>query len=214
MPAETYVLRSRAGEPRAVHSAIDYAAELNDAQYAAVSHLEGPVLVVAGAGSGKTRTLVYRVARLVERGIAPSSILLLTFTRRAAEMMLERAASLVGTACGRVRGGTFHSFANLALRRFAREIGREASFTILDRGDAEDVVQLVRTAMGLDRKDRRFPKKQTIADIFSASVNKALPLAAIVESDYLHLAEHLDDLGLQSIRVLVFVDHHEAQLLR
>jgi DNA helicase-2/ATP-dependent DNA helicase PcrA len=194
MPAETYVLRSRAGEPQAAHSAIDYAAELNAAQYAAVSHLEGPVLVVAGAGSGKTRTLVYRVARLVELGIAPSSILLLTFTRRAAEVMLERAASLVGTACGRVRGGTFHSFANLALRRFAREIGRDASFTILDRGDAEDVVQLVRTAMGLDRKDRRFPKKQTIADIFSACVNKTLPLAAIVESDYLHLAEHLDDL--------------------
>ena len=195
MPAETYVLRSRAGEPRSAGFAIDYAGELNAAQYAAVTHLEGPVLVVAGAGSGKTRTLVYRVARLVELGIAPSSILLLTFTRRAAEVMLERAASLVGTGCGRVRGGTFHSFANLVLRRFAREIGRDGGFTILDRGDAEDVVQLVRTGMGLDRKDRRFPKKQTIADIFSAAVNKALPLAAIVEADYLHLAEHLDDLA-------------------
>jgi DNA helicase-2/ATP-dependent DNA helicase PcrA len=200
MPTETYVLRSRGGEPRSLSSAIDYAAELNAAQYAAVSHQDGPVLVVAGAGSGKTRTLVYRVARLVELGITPSSILLLTFTRRSAEVMLARAAALVGDACGRVCGGTFHSFANLVLRRFAREIGRDRSFTILDRGDAEDVVQLVRTGMGLDRKDRRFPKKQTIADIFSASVNKAMPLGVIVESDYLHLAEHLEDLETLRVR--------------
>jgi DNA helicase II / ATP-dependent DNA helicase PcrA len=200
MPTETYVLRSRGSEPRSARFAIDYAAELNAAQYVAVSHQDGPVLVVAGAGSGKTRTLVYRVARLVELGIVPSSILLLTFTRRAAEVMLDRAAALVGDACGRVCGGTFHSFANLVLRRFAREIGRERSFTILDRGDAEDVVQLVRTGMGLDRKDRRFPKKQTIADMFSASVNKATPLGVIVESDYLHLAEHLEDLEKLRLR--------------
>ena len=109
MPAETYVLRSRAGEPRAAHFAIDYAAELNAAQYAAVSHLEGPVLVVAGAGSGKTRTLVYRVARLVELGIAPSSILLLTFTRRAAEVMAaftskSRAEDLLAKYLGKSSG--------------------------------------------------------------------------------------------------------------
>jgi DNA helicase II / ATP-dependent DNA helicase PcrA len=200
MSTETYVLRSRGAEPRAAQFAIDYAAELNAAQYAAASHQEGPVLVVAGAGSGKTRTLVYRVARLVELGIAPSSILLLTFTRRAAEVMLDRAAALVGTACGRVRGGTFHSFANLVLRRFSREIGRERTFTILDRGDAEDVIQLLRTGMGLDRKDRRFPKKQTIGDIFSAAINKSCSLAVIVESDYLHLAEHLEDLEKLRVR--------------
>jgi DNA helicase-2/ATP-dependent DNA helicase PcrA len=195
MGAETYILRSRGGEPRRVPELrIDYAGELNSAQYSAVSHLEGPVLVIAGAGSGKTRTLVYRVARLVELGVAPQSILLLTFTRRAAEVMLERAAALVGNDCGRVCGGTFHSFANRVLRRYAREVGREPSFTILDRGDAEDVIQLLRTGMGLDRKDRRFPKKQTIAEMFSAVVNKSAPLGVIVESEYLHLAEHVEDL--------------------
>ena len=195
MAVETYILRSRgAGPPPERAFRIDYAAELNAAQYAAATHVEGPVLVVAGAGSGKTRTLVYRVARLVELGVPPQSILLLTFTRRAAEVMLDRAAALVGTDCGRVRGGTFHSFANLVLRRFSQEAGRERSFTILDRGDSEDVIQLLRTGMGLDRKDRRFPKKQTIGEIFSASVNKSVPMSLIVESDYLHLAEHVEDL--------------------
>ena len=201
MTIETYTLRARGAEPSAApRFTIDYEAELNPAQYAAVSHVEGPVLVIAGAGSGKTRTLVYRVARLVELGVAPQSILLLTFTRRAAEVMLERAAALVGTDCGRVCGGTFHSFANLVLRRFAPEIGRQRSFTILDRGDSEDVIQLLRTGMGLDRKDRRFPKKQTIGEIFSASVNKNAPLALIVEAEYVHLAEHLDDLERLRVR--------------
>jgi len=201
MAAETYTLRSRGAEPRPARSfRIDYEAELNAAQYAAAAHGEGPVLVVAGAGSGKTRTLVYRVARLVELGISPQSILLLTFTRRAAEVMLERATMLVGNECGRVCGGTFHSFANVVLRRFAREIGRERSFTILDRGDSEDVIQLLRTGMGLDRKDRRFPKKQTIGDLFSAAVNKTAPLAMIVEAEYQHLAEHLEDLERLRVR--------------
>jgi DNA helicase II / ATP-dependent DNA helicase PcrA len=201
MTAETYILRSRGGEARPAPSfRIDYEGELNAAQYAAVSHVEGPVLVVAGAGSGKTRTLVYRVARLVEIGLPPQSILLLTFTRRAAQEMLERAAALVGPDCGRVCGGTFHSFSNLVLRRFAREVGRERSFTILDRGDSEDVIQLIRTGMGLDRKDRRFPKKQTIAELFSAAVNKTAPLARIVEAQAPHLAEHLEDLERLSVR--------------
>ena len=193
MPAETYILRSRTSDQPPSFS-IDYAAELNAAQHAAAAHVEGPVLVIAGAGSGKTRTLVYRVARLIELGVAARSILLLTFTRRSADVMLQRAAALVGPECGRVCGGTFHSFANTVLRRFAREVGRERSFTILDRGDSEDVIQLLRTGMGLDRKDRRFPRKQTIGEMLSASVNKSRPLSAIVESEYLHLAEHLEDI--------------------
>ncbi len=195
MSIEDYRLR-RPGPPASAlpRFRIDYEKELNAAQYAAVCHGEGPALIIAGAGSGKTRTLVYRLARLVELGIPQPEILLLTFTRRAAEVMLERAAALAGTECGRVHGGTFHSFANAVLRRFAREIGRERNFTILDRGDSEDVLQLVRTGLGLDRKDRRFPKKQTIAEIFSMSVNKDRPLAALLESDYLHLVEHLEDL--------------------
>jgi DNA helicase-2/ATP-dependent DNA helicase PcrA len=201
MPVETYILRSRPPQPRPEPSfRIDYAAELNAAQYAAATHVDGPVLVVAGAGSGKTRTLVFRVARLVELGIAPQSILLLTFTRRAAEEMLRRAADLVGTDCGRVCGGTFHSFANLVLRRFAPEIGRARSFTILDRGDSEDVIQLIRTGLGFDRKEKRFPKKQTIGEIFSACVNKSATLPMIVESEFLHLAEHVEDLERLRVR--------------
>ena len=194
MNPEKYILRRPSGAAAAEEFRIDYEAELNEAQLAAVRHVEGPALVVAGAGSGKTRTLVYRVARLVEVGVPPRSILLLTFTRRAAESMLRRATELVGPECGHVSGGTFHSFANLTLRRFARQIDREPGFSILDRGDSEDVIQLLRTELGFDRKDRRFPRKQTIAELFSASVNRSIPLPAILESDALHLVEHLEDL--------------------
>ena len=103
--------------------------------------LEGPVLVIAGAGSGKTRTLVYRVARLVETGVNPESILLLTFTRKAAGEMLERAAGLADERCRHVSGGTFHSLAHTVLRRRADLLGYSRTFTILDRSDMEEVVQ-------------------------------------------------------------------------
>ena len=110
---------------------IDYAKELNAAQLKAVSFKEGALLVIAGAGSGKTRTLTYRVARLVEEGIPPESILLLTFTRKASAEMLSRATRLLDNRCGKVSGGTFHSFANATLRRYAREIGARSDFTIM-----------------------------------------------------------------------------------
>src|SRR5437899_852169 len=193
-PMETYTLRPRP-DARADHRyRIDYAGELNRAQYEAATTLEGPVLVIAGAGSGKTRTLVYRVARLVESGVNPGQILLLTFTRKAAEEMLRRAAGLVGTSCERVAGGTFHSFANVVLRRAARHVGLEPNFTILDRGDSEDVVNLLRSRAGLDRKDRRFPRKRAILEILSMAVNRAKPLDDVVTESYIHLAEHLEDL--------------------
>ena len=116
------------------------------------------MLVVAGAGSGKTRTLIYRVARLIESGVPPPTILLLTFTRRAAQEMLRRVERLVGDRGGEVSGGTFHSFANNVLRRFGAPIGLKPNFTILDRSDMEDVVNLLRTRMGLASRERRFPK--------------------------------------------------------
>jgi DNA helicase-2/ATP-dependent DNA helicase PcrA len=190
---ETYTLRSRADRP-AVRYKIDYAGELNQAQHEAATTLEGPVLVIAGAGSGKTRTLVYRVARLVESGVSPANVLLLTFTRKAAEEMLARAVSLVGASCERVSGGTFHSFANTVLRRLGRQIGLEPNFTILDRSDAEDVVALLRSRAGLDRKERRFPRKNTILEILSMAVNRSLTVPEVVEASYGHLVEHLDDL--------------------
>jgi DNA helicase-2/ATP-dependent DNA helicase PcrA len=191
---ETYTLRPRPDSRPAARFRIDYAGELNEAQYDAATTLEGPVLVIAGAGSGKTRTLVYRVARLVESGVHPGQILLLTFTRKAAEEMLRRASGLVGASCERVAGGTFHSFANTVLRRAGRRLGLEPSFTILDRGDSEDVVNLLRARAGLDKKDRRFPRKGTILEIISMAVNRSATLPEVVEATYTHLYENLEDL--------------------
>ncbi len=195
-PPETYVLRRA---PRTEPTfRLDYRGLLNEAQYAAVEATEGAVLVVAGAGSGKTRTLCFRVARLVELGVDPRSILLLTFTRKAAAEMLRRASTLLDGRCEQVAGGTFHSFANATLRRHGATLGLAGSFTILDRGDAEDVISLLRARRGLDKKERRFPRKQTIADMFSMAINKSRPLADLIEDSYAHLLEHTEDLlGLQ-----------------
>lgn len=188
---DTYVLRRQPGQAR---FRLDYAGLLNAAQLAAVTTTEGPVLVVAGAGSGKTRTLVFRAARLVEQGVEPASILLLTFTRKAAAEMLRRAAGLLDGRCEQIAGGTFHSFANVVLRRHGRALGLEPGFTILDRGDSEDAIGLLRARLGLDRKERRFPRKQTVAELFSAAVNTARPLVQLFDDRYAHLAEHGEDL--------------------
>ncbi|HZP44303.1 MAG TPA: ATP-dependent helicase [Candidatus Binataceae bacterium] len=173
---------------------IRYAEVLNAQQFAAVTHREGPLLVVAGAGSGKTRTLIYRVARLIESGVPPGAILLLTFTRRAAQEMLRRVEQLIGERGSQVAGGTFHSFANLTLRRMGGAIGLKPNFTILDRGDMEDAINFIRAQLDLGSKDRRFPKKGTIAEAISMARNKSRPLAAELEADFPHLYEHADAL--------------------
>lgn len=191
---DTYTLRARPDAQPSPRYRIDYAGELNEAQHAAATTLAGPVLVIAGAGSGKTRTLVYRVARLVESGVAPGQILLLTFTRKAAEEMLGRASALVGGSCDRVSGGTFHSFANTVLRRHGRAVGLEPGFTILDRSDAEDLINLLRSRAGLDRKDRRFPRKNAILDVLSMAVNRSTTIEDLIETDYGHFADHLEDI--------------------
>ncbi len=169
---------------------IKYADLLNPAQLAAVTHSDGPLLVIAGAGSGKTRTLIYRVARLIESGVPPGAILLMTFTRRAAQEMLERVERLVGEITRSVAGGTFHSFANNVLRRHGAQMGLKPNFTILDRGDMEDVINLLRARMGLASRDRRFPKKGTIAEVISMARNKMRDLLAEFEVDFPHLLEH------------------------
>lgn len=174
---------------------IDYRNTLNRAQYAAVTSVNGPHLIVAGAGTGKTRTITYRVAYLVELGVRPESILLLTFTRRAAQEMLRRASMLLDARCERVAGGTFHSFANLVLRQYASLLGFASSFTILDQSDAEDVINLLRTRMKLDTRERRFPRKQTLLDMFSRSVNTVLPLREILKEEYPHFEEYLPDIA-------------------
>ncbi|MBW1896216.1 MAG: ATP-dependent helicase [Deltaproteobacteria bacterium] len=179
-----YVIKDGPARSQKKLFSIPYEKALNPSQYEAVITLEGSLLVIAGAGSGKTRTLTYRVARLVEEGVVPSSILLLTFTRKAAQEMLRRAAGLLDHRCERVAGGTFHSFANLILRKYAQKIGFGSQFNILDRADAEDVIKLLRTRMGLNTKDRRFPRKKTIATILSRAVNKVLLVEEVVEADY------------------------------
>lgn len=189
----TYTIKRSPGSERAYR--IDYRAELNDAQYDAATALEGPVLVVAGAGSGKTRTLTFRVARLVESGVPPHAILLLTFTRRAALEMVRRAETLLAEGgLDQVTGGTFHSFANTMLRRYGKAFGWMERFSILDRGDSEDTINLVRARLGLDRTERRFPRKQTLATIYSTAANKNLRVADLVEREYIHLLDDLDDI--------------------
>ncbi len=171
---------------------LDFEGDLNDAQLQAVRNLEGPHLVIAGAGSGKTRTLVYRVANLVEQGVAPESILLLTFTRRAAKEMLRRASSLLDERCNRVAGGTFHSFANIVLRRWAELLGYSKDFTILDRADAGALVGSLRSEHGHDRRERRFPRKDTLADLFSKQINTHRSLEQLLEEDYPQFLDDLD----------------------
>ena len=163
---------------------IDYKKELNEAQYEAVTSVDGPHLVIAGAGTGKTRTVVFRVSYLVELGVKPQSILLLTFTRKAAQEMLRRASILLDSRCEQVSGGTFHSFANSVLRKHAPLIGYERNFTILDQGDAEDVLNLIRTRLKFDTKEKRFPRKETLYDLYSRALNTLTPLQALLSLDY------------------------------
>jgi len=161
-----------------------FAGELNPAQLDAVCATEGAYLVIAGAGTGKTRTLVYRVAQMVAQGVSPESILLLTFTRRAAQEMLRRASLILDERCNRVAGGTFHSFANLVLRRYGNRLGYDPGFTILDRSDAADLIGILRAEMGYDRRARRFPRKDTILELLSKRVNTHRSLETLLEEDY------------------------------
>ena len=166
------------------HLRINYKQELNDAQYEAATSVNGPHLIIAGAGTGKTRTIVYRVAYLVELGVKPDSVLLLTFTRKAAQEMLRKASILLDSRCDQISGGTFHSFANSVLRKYAGQLGYESNFTILDQTDAEDVVNLIRTQHKFDTKERRFPRKETIYDLYSRSLNTMTPVKELLAADY------------------------------
>jgi len=183
---------------------INYREELNTTQYEAAAAVNGCYLIIAGAGTGKTRTLVYRVARLIELGYDPNSILLLTFTRKAANEMMKRASMLLDDRCSKIRGGTFHSFANLTLRKYAKAIGLDSSFTILDQGDTADVINLIRSQDSFITKEKRFPNKQTLNKVFSLSVNTGKKVEEIVENDYPHFIPLLDKiLEIQKI----FVDY-------
>src|SRR5437867_3959389 len=142
---------------------IDYAAELNGQQLAAVTAQPGPQLIIAGAGSGKTRTLTYRVAYLLENGIDPRNILLLTFTNKAARQMLDRVANLLPVDASGLWGGTFHSVGNRILRRHGSALGYSSGFTIMDREDQKDLINTVVASAGIDPKEIRFPKGDVLA---------------------------------------------------
>ena len=170
---------------------IRYETALNASQLEAVTHTSGPLLVIAGAGSGKTRTLTYRAAYLVEKGVSPAAILLLTFTRKASQEMLRRATQLLDDRCEKISGGTFHSFANATLRKYASHLGLDPAFGILDRVDSENLIGILRKEMQPETKHRSFPRKKTLADIFSRAVNKGLTIEEIIDIDYPHFASYL-----------------------
>ena len=177
---------------------INYENVLNPSQLEAVMATDGPVLVIAGAGSGKTRTLVYRVARLVESGVSPESILLLTFTRKAAQEMLDRAAGLSDARCRFVSGGTFHSLAFKVLKRHAEALGYANSFTILDRSDMEEVLKSLIPELHMSETRVRFPKRGTIANILSKAANLQTPVEAFILEEYgqfVEVAPQIEQLG-------------------
>ena len=175
---------------------IDYASELNQQQLAAVTASPGPLLVIAGAGSGKTRTLIYRVAYLLENGIDPRNILLLTFTNKAARQMLDRVANLLPVDASGLWGGTFHSIGNRMLRRHGSALGYSSGFSIMDREDQKDLIDTVVAAAGINPKEIRFPKGDVLAEIFSFVINTETPIDALLAEKFpyfLPLLEQIRD---------------------
>src|SRR6478735_5474221 len=164
-----------------VQLSIDYARELNPQQCAAVTAPPGPALVIAGAGSGKTRTLTYRVAYLLEQGIPPERILLLTFTNKASKEMMRRVADLLGQELASLWGGTFHSIGNRILRQHAQLLGYQRDFTIMDREDAKHLISTCLGESDIDVKATRFPKAEVLGDIFSLAVNKLMTVSQVLE---------------------------------
>lgn len=182
---------------------------LNPAQRQAVTHGNGPLLIVAGAGTGKTKTLACRVAHLIDSGVSPERILLLTFTRRAANEMLTRASRLVGQdGTTKVWGGTFHSVANRLLRIHGPAVGLSRDFTVMDESDAADLMNLIRNDLGLAKTDRRFPRKATLIKIYSHTVNADRPMCEVLEAHFPWCKEDFD--GIAQIFEL-YVRRKQAQ---
>lgn len=172
---------------------IHYEEKLNDQQYKAVTHPGGPMLVIAGAGSGKTRTLTYRVAHLVERGVSPDRILLLTFTNKASREMLNRVKKLTDGEGEGIWGGTFHHVANRILRRHASQIGYDQQYSILDGEDAKTLMDDCLTELGLDEAEPPLPKKSILFRMYSLAANTCEPVKNIIQDQFPHHEEHLND---------------------
>lgn len=169
---------------------------LNSAQLEAVTAPDGPVLVIAGAGSGKTRTIVHRLAWLAEQGVPASDMLLLTFTRKASREMLLRATDLLGYSIGGVHGGTFHSFAFSVLRQY-RPAWAEGPVTVMDSADSASAIQQCKERLKVGKGDRSFPKTQTIIGLLSKARNKEISIGDVLQRDAQHLLPHAD--ALESI---------------
>jgi DNA helicase II / ATP-dependent DNA helicase PcrA len=187
----------------AVHLQIDYARELNPQQLAAVTAPPGPALVIAGAGSGKTRTLTYRVAYLLEQGIPPDRILLLTFTNKAAGEMMRRVSDLIGRELRELWGGTFHSIGARVLRSHADALGYQRDFTILDRDDAKDLIKACVADAGIETKGTHFPKPEVLNEIFSLAVNTHKSVNEILNSQYSYFSQfaaQIADLGERYVK--------------
>jgi DNA helicase-2/ATP-dependent DNA helicase PcrA len=181
-----YVLKPYQPE---VNFQIDYARELNPQQLAAVTAPPGPALVIAGAGSGKTRTLTYRVAYLLEQGIPADRILLLTFTNKAAGEMMRRISDLLGHELRSLWGGTFHSIGARILRTHADVIGYQKDFTILDRDDAQDLIKACMADAQIDKKDKHFPKPAVLNEIFSLTANTHKTTEELVDGQFSYFSE-------------------------
>lgn len=176
---------------------INYIRELNKSQLAASTYINGPLLVIAGAGSGKTRVIVHRLSFLLELGVDPQEILLLTFTKKAAKEMLNRAEKLLQSQlAGKVMGGTFHSFANYTLRKHCNLLGLPNNFTIMDTPDSEDTIDLIRTELKFAQNDKAFPKKKRIHEIISSSRNRNLSIKEVIEKEFTGLLKYEKDIEL------------------
>ena len=172
----------------------EWDAGLDEAQLAAAAHPGGPLVVLAGAGTGKTRTLTARVARLLADGADPSRVLLLTFTRRAAADMLARAAVLCGDrrAANRLWGGTFHAVAHRLITDHADALGLPAGFCVLDQADAGDLMDLLRHDHGLAGTGERFPRADTLVDAYSRAVNTGRPGREVIAAEFPWCDRHTD----------------------
>jgi DNA helicase-2/ATP-dependent DNA helicase PcrA len=192
---KTYKLK-----PFSLKSAINYKENLNYQQLKVVEDTDGPCLVLAGAGSGKTRVLIYRLAYLLDKGIEPQNILLVTFTNKAAQEMIHRAERLLKSTLSGLWAGTFHHIGNLILRKEAQLLGYSSNFTIVDKEDSKNLIEDCMEELGLLKKDKLFPKKDIISNIWSIAVNSQKEIEEVVANSYSHIDEHLPQIK----RVLAF----------
>jgi len=178
-------------KPFSVGSTINYTENLNHQQLKVVQEAQGPCLVLAGAGSGKTRVLIYRLAYLLEKGIHPQNILLATFTNKAAQEMINRAEVLLKSTLSGLWAGTFHHIGNITLRKEAHLLGYSPNFTIVDKEDAKDLIEDCIEELGYSQKGKLFPKKNIISDILSLALNSQCQIEEVITEFFAHLEEFM-----------------------